>query len=152
MSIVVGVDGSEASKAALRWALEEARIRSTSVDAVYAWPFPYGALGFGWSPTIDKDAIDDARRAAEIGLHALVQDAAADAGGVEIQEHAIEGAPGSVLLEKAEGAEMLVVGSCGLGGFKELMLGSVSHQCAQHASCPVVIVRQHDVDGGRSAP
>lgn len=141
MSIVVGVDGSEASKAALRWAVEEARLRSTPVEAVYAWPFPYGALGFGWSPTIDQDALDDARRAAEAALHDLVR-AAGAAHGVEVREYAIEGAAGSVLLEKAEGAEMLVVGSRGLGGFKELLLGSVSHQCAQHATCPVVIVRQ----------
>lgn len=147
MSIVVGVDGSEASKAALRWALEEARLRSMPVDAVYAWPFPYGALGFGWSPTIDQDALEEARRAAEDGLHALVREAAGEADGVEIREHAIEGPAGSVLLDKADGAELLVVGSRGLGGFKGLMLGSVSHQCAQHANCPVVIVRQRGPGG-----
>ena len=143
MAIVVGVDGSEESRAALLWALDEARLRRTTLEAVYAWPFPRGVAGFGWTPTLDEDAVDEARRTAEEALDAIVRDVAVGEDDVAIQQFAIEGSPGPVLLDKAEGAEMLVVGSRGLGGFRELLLGSISHQCAQHAACPVVIVRRH---------
>lgn len=141
MAIVVGVDGSEGAKAALRWAIEEARLRHATVDAVYAWPFPYGAAGFGWAPTFDQDFLDEMRRAAESALSACVSDVTGGREDVEVTQRAIEGAPAEVLLERAEGADLLVVGSRGHGGFKELVLGSVGHQCALHAPCPVVIVR-----------
>ncbi len=68
-----------------------------------------------------------------------------EAGGIELETIAAEGQPANVLLKISEGADLLVVGSRGLGGFRELLLGSVSQQCAQHASCPVVIIRHMDV-------
>ena len=61
--------------------------------------------------------------------------------GVEIERRVVEGAPGAVLVEESRGADLLVVGSRGHGGFAGLLLGSVSQQCAHHAECPVVIVR-----------
>lgn len=139
MSILVGIDGSEGSKEALRWALAEARLRRTSIDAVYAWSIPVGVT---WAPAFDEQTLGVMREAAETTLSDALNEVVGDASNVEIHEHAIEGPPGAVLVEKAEGAELLVVGSRGLGGFKELLLGSVGHQCAQHAPCPVVIIHQ----------
>jgi nucleotide-binding universal stress UspA family protein len=138
VSIVVGIDGSEESKQALRWALAEARLRGTSIDAVYAWSIPVGVT---WAPAFDEQTLGLMRGAAETTLADTVNEVVNDASDIEIQKHAIEGPPGAMLVAKAEGAELLVVGSRGLGGFKELLLGSVGHQCAQHAPCPVVIVR-----------
>jgi len=140
--IVVGVDGSDGSKVALRWALEEARLRGALVEAVYAWPFPHGVVGFGWTPTVDQESLDATRETAETLLDRTVTEVCRGRAGVEVVQHAIEGSPGEVLLERSLGAEMLVVGSRGFGGFMELLLGSVGHQCATHARCPVTIVRQ----------
>jgi nucleotide-binding universal stress UspA family protein len=81
---------------------------------------------------------------AEDKLAAAVRGARAEARDVEMETIAAEGQAAKVLLETAKGADLLVVGSRGLGGFRELLLGSVSQQCAQHATCPVVIVRHID--------
>ena len=67
MAIVVGVDGSEGSKEALRWALGEARLRRTPLQVVYAWPFPYAAVGYGFAPGIDQEFLDSLRDAAGRG-------------------------------------------------------------------------------------
>lgn len=141
MSIVVGVDGSEGSKVALRWALVEARLRQTSVEAVSAWSFPSARM-YAWAPPFDQETLDSFRAMAEQVLAETVSEVAGESAGVEIKRTAIEGSAGSVLVERAKGAELLVVGSRGLGGFKELLLGSIGHQCAHHAPCPVVIVPQ----------
>jgi nucleotide-binding universal stress UspA family protein len=141
MAIVVGVDGSDNAQAALRWGLAEARLRQTAVEVVHAWAFPYLETGFGWASVLDQEVIDEARRSAVEALGRWITGAAEGYDDVEIRQAAIEGPPGLVLLARSEEAELLVVGSRGLGGFKELLLGSVSHQCAQHSSCPVVIVR-----------
>jgi nucleotide-binding universal stress UspA family protein len=146
MAIVVGVDGSEGSKEALRWALTEARLRKTTIDAVYAWSIPYLGAAYAWAPAYDEEMIASLRSTAEQLLDASIDEAAADVDGIEIRRAVVEGPPGAVLVEKAAGAEMLVVGSRGLGGFKELLLGSIGHQCAQHARCPVVIVHQPRTD------
>jgi nucleotide-binding universal stress UspA family protein len=71
----------------------------------------------------------------------MVREAIPDAGDVEIERRVIEGAAAAVLVEESRGADLLVVGSRGHGGFAQLLLGSVSQQCAHHAECPVVIVR-----------
>jgi nucleotide-binding universal stress UspA family protein len=146
MSIVVGVDGSEDSVAALRWAITEARIRGTDIDAVYAWPMPYESVTSLWD--LDEETVDWFRTAAEDALAQAVSAARNSAGGahdeVAIRQDAVEGSPTPVLITQSEQADLLVVGSRGHGGFKELLLGSVSHQCAQRAKCPVVIVRRNE--------
>jgi nucleotide-binding universal stress UspA family protein len=137
--IVVGVDGSPGSRAALRWAHEEAKLRGATLEAVAVWQFPVmtSLPAFGAMPPPD-----DLGKEAEGTLLATLSDegiAASD--DVPVTTVVAEGAPAASLLEAAEGADLLVVGSRGHGGFAGLVLGSVSHQCASHSPCPVVVVR-----------
>ncbi len=135
-TIVVGVDGSESSQQALRFAIAEARLRQASVKTVLAWALPFsGGATTGMLPA----QLADFQAEAEHSLDAAV----VEAGGAEdvaLEQVVVEGSAGRALIEAAEGAELLVVGSRGRGGFKGLLLGSVSQQCAHHAPCPVVIV------------
>jgi nucleotide-binding universal stress UspA family protein len=140
--IVVGVDHSAGAKEALRFALQEAQLRQATLRAVHAWQFGYiGATGIeGALPAAGGD-LHEFRDAATAGLDATLREAIPDAGGVEIERRVVEGAPAAVLVEESRNADLLVVGSRGHGGFAQLLLGSVSQQCAHHAECPVVIVR-----------
>ncbi|WNO70287.1 universal stress protein [Streptomyces sp. AM8-1-1] len=134
--IVVGVDGSPSSQAALRWAVGHARIAGGVVDAVCAWDLP-GMQD--WSaPPVDTDLDQENARKA---FAAEMRDVLGEERTVEVREHVVRGNPAEVLLAAADGADVLVVGSRGRGGFARLLLGSVSQQCALHATCPVVIVR-----------
>jgi nucleotide-binding universal stress UspA family protein len=147
--IVVGVDGSQASKDALSWAVAEARLRGDSVVAIHAWTPPYPAASVAY-PTaaafpgapvapVDDDLADAMRKGAE---ELLAQAASqAEPGDVPIEQRLVDGPAASALIEAAKGAELVVVGSRGHGGFTGLLLGSVSQQVANHAPCPVVIVR-----------
>lgn len=138
--IVVGVDGSEHAKEALRWALREAALRKSGVLALYGWtmPAPPGRIGYYAAPLQDPQPYQEG---AETMLDSIVDEVAGDAGDVVIERSAVQGSPAEELVRASEGAELLVVGSRGLGGFSSLLLGSVSQQCAHHAHCPVVIVR-----------
>jgi nucleotide-binding universal stress UspA family protein len=140
--IVVGVDQSTGGKAAMRFALEEARLHQATLRVVHAWQFGYiGAIGMeGVLPAVGGE-LDEYRRTAAAELDAIVAGAAADANGVAIEKRIQQGSAASVLIDESREADLLVVGSRGHGGFASLMLGSVSQQCAQHAACPVVIVR-----------
>ncbi len=148
-TIVVGVDGSDGAQEALRLAVQEARLRGAGLRVVMAWHMPtvaYGAVVF--SPGIDPaDFKDSAGAALETALAAL----GGQANGVQIEPVVRRGQPALVLLEEARGAHLLVVGSRGHGGFAGLLLGSVSHQCALHAACPVLIVHQPDRTAQHSA-
>jgi nucleotide-binding universal stress UspA family protein len=137
--IVVGVDGSTSSKEALRWALDEARLRGATLRVVYAWKMPL-YVGNGFAPVAipGRKAL---RAAAVARLDEAVATALRDVHDVRIERKAVEGSAASVLLEEADGANLLVIGSRGHGGFAGLLLGSVGQQCASHAQCPVVIVR-----------
>ena len=139
--IVVGVDGSGSSSDAIRWALDEARIRKTKVEAIYAWQSPL-VMGFQYIPPdlIDPEALDRHAREIVEAAVAEVSDAPDD---VEIAARAVEGPPVGVLIEASKDADLLVLGSRGRGGFSGLLLGSVGQQCVHHAVCPVVIVRPH---------
>lgn len=140
--IVVGVDHSSGAKAALRFALEEARLRGATLRAVHALLFGYiGAVGFESSFPVLGGELDELRSGAEAALDTTLQEALPDAGDVTIERRVVGGTPAAVLVEESRDAEMLVVGSRGLGGFSGLLLGSVSQQCAHHATCPVVVIR-----------
>jgi nucleotide-binding universal stress UspA family protein len=137
-TIVVGVDGSEASVKALRFALEEARIHGAELKAVSAWHVPVTAYESGWAPvSIDLSVYP---KGAQAALDKSLEEAGAAESGVTVTTHVREGQAADVVCHEAEGAELLVVGSRGLGGFRGLLLGSVSQQCAHYAPCPVVIV------------
>ena len=139
--IVVGVDQSTGAKAALRFALEEARLRETTLRVVHAWQYGYiGATGLeGWLPAAGGE-LEEFRRGAEAALEQTLKDVAVT-NGVTIDRRVEQGAAAEILIEESQGADLLVVGSRGHGGFAQLLLGSVSQQCAHHAFCPVVIVR-----------
>lgn len=140
--IVVGVDGSPSSRAALRWAVRHARLTGGVVEAVCVWDVPSvsGWAGPAMEPVLDAEA-------AKRGFVQELHDVFGDERPAELREVLVRGNPAEMLLTAAEGAELLVVGSRGRGGFARALLGSVSHQVVQHASCPVVIVRQDtDVD------
>jgi nucleotide-binding universal stress UspA family protein len=141
--IVVGVDHSEGAKAALRFALEEATLRQATLRVVHAWQYGYiGATGFeGSYPALGGD-IKELRNAAERDLDATLQEAIPDTGAIEIERRVVEDRPAAALVDESRGADMVVVGSRGHGGFAGLLLGSVSQQVAHHAACPVVIVHQ----------
>ena len=142
--IVVGVDGSDESVAALEWAAQEARSRGAVLTIVTAWQFPHSAyLGLPGAMIPDELGEDLEWGAKETQADALHR-ALPSGAGVPVETLVVEGPPASVLIDAASGADMLVVGSRGLGGFRELLLGSVSQQCAHHASCPVVIVRARE--------
>ncbi len=144
--IVVGVDGSAGSLAALRWAAAEARVRKATLEVVVAWQYPALSTipAFGVLPPADEMATD-----AKQGLADLLRDEGLlDDPDLEITEAVIQGSAGSALIGAATGADLLVVGSRGHGGFTGLLLGSVSQQCVTHAPCPVVVIPHPDRAAG----
>jgi nucleotide-binding universal stress UspA family protein len=137
-AVVVGVDGSEGSIRALRFALEEARLRGVELRAVHAWHVPPAIYGSGWVPTAVD--LDECRKLAESSLAQSLAEAGAAGAGVAVTPALREGQPADVLCAEADRADLLVVGTRGLGGFRGLLLGSVSQQVVHHAPCPVVVV------------
>jgi nucleotide-binding universal stress UspA family protein len=136
--IVVGADGSEGGQAALRWALGEAELRGATVDAVLS----LRVMPMMASPAVAL--VPDREEEVELGRQLLgqtVADAASMHPTVRVNQVVMEGGAARALLEVAHGADLLVVGSRGRGGFTGLLLGSVSQQCVHHATCPVVVVR-----------
>lgn len=136
--IVVGVDGSAGSAAALAWAVEEAKLRDATVEAVraWSWPIPYAGPGMAG---LDPKMLEE-------GEQALLDEAvdAVDTSGAPVTKVLVEGPAAQRLLEQARGAELIVVGSRGRGGFAGLLLGSVSQQVVHHAEGPVVIIPVHE--------
>jgi nucleotide-binding universal stress UspA family protein len=139
--IVVGVDGSDGSRAALRWAVDEARYRDCTVEVITAYLPTYvpAAPDFGYVPLDAIDLVEEVRKMQD-ALLAEVLDPA-DHAPVTIEQRLLKGRAADTLIEAATNAGLLVVGNRGRGGFRGLLLGSVSHQIAQHAMCPVVIIR-----------
>lgn len=133
--IVVGVDGSASSKQALAWALRYAETTGLPVTAVLAWEIP---ANYGTAAMVLPGAefADEAKRE----LKQTVDEVAASFPKVRLEPRIVEGHPAKILLKEAEHAQLLVVGSRGHGGFKGLLVGSVSQQCVSHATVPVVVV------------
>ena len=144
--IVVGVDGSEESRAALDWAVEEGRLRQAPVLAIHAWEVPMVPAPTGLVPPSVEVVGDltELREDAASLVEVMVREIAGDAADVEIRPLTVEDKPVRALLDAAErnDAQMIVVGSRGHGGFVSLLIGSTSDQVARHATCPVVIHRQ----------
>ena len=128
--IVVGVDGSQGSEDALRWAAHHAELIGADLDVLIAWSLPeiYAYTS--------RDYAADARATLTHSLQrALGQDRAE-----QVNVHVVEGHPATALTALCPGAQMLVVGKKGHGGFAGMGLGSVSHHCVSHACCPTVVV------------
>lgn len=143
--IVVGVDGSRGSEAALRFAAEEAALRHSTLRIVSAFHVPAPVYAGGIVPPVDF--ISSIRETAEEIVANAAEEADELCAGLPVQTHVTEGQAADELVREAEDAELLVVGSRGLGGFRSLLLGSVSQQVAHHAACPVVIVPLPEAEG-----
>ncbi|MEU3709925.1 universal stress protein [Streptomyces catenulae] len=139
--IVVGVDGSEPSQEALRWALRQAELTGSTVTAVMAWEYPplYGSVGWMDTPQDFRTSLE---QSAGQELDEALAKAVRPGSGPPVEKFLGYGTAAGVLLEAARGADLLVVGSRGRGGFTGALLGSVSHHCTAHAPCPVVVVRE----------
>jgi len=139
--IVVGVDGSSASRDALRWAIDEARLWDGAVEAVHAWSYPVMTYvpGIVPPPTFARKELEaEARHVLDTTVDAVAGEAAP---GLLLERVVVEGSAAKLLIERSRHADMLVVGHRGYGGFTGLLLGSVAEQCAVHAGCPSVITR-----------
>ena len=141
--IVVGVDGSEPSKAALAWAVRQGEQTGARVEAVFAWDFPavFGVVSAGVFDFVGLAAHVLADTITEVGNPARVH------------PRVLRGHAAQVLIDASAGADLLVVGSRGHGGFAGVLLGSVSQHCVHHAPCPVVVIRgTQAAAGGRRQP
>jgi nucleotide-binding universal stress UspA family protein len=138
--IVVGVDGSPSSEKALAWAVEHAHRTGRPVDAVIAWEFPatYGI--------VPGSEFDFRGQAADVLGKSVQNVVAADDAG-RVRQRVLRGHPARALLDAAAGADVLVVGCRGHGGFAGMLLGSVSQHVVAHASCPVLVVHGHESSG-----
>jgi nucleotide-binding universal stress UspA family protein len=138
--IVVGIDGSKTSLLATEWGAQEAHLRGAELRLVSAWDVPTFGFSFG-AAAASEDLLKAMRRAAEENLADALELARETAKDLDVTTEAVPGGAAAVLIDASRSADLLVVGSRGLGGFRDLLLGSVSEQCANHAGCPVVIVR-----------
>jgi nucleotide-binding universal stress UspA family protein len=144
-AIIVGIDGSDHSRRALEWAIHEAAIRQVPLkvltvqqEAVDSWGGPVMVLPTGDAGN-EKELTTQVREAAQRETDRLL--AAASGRPAQVTVDAVTGRPAEELLKAADGdADMIVVGSRGSGGFKRLLMGSVSTEITHHASCPVVVV------------
>lgn len=138
--IVVGVDGSESSLQALRWARHLARPTGASIQIITAWPTPIGWSDEGWADDYSPKA------AAEETVQKAVDDILQnETGNITLQ--VAPGSPAQLLIEAGKGAAMIIVGSRGHGGFAGLLMGSVSSTVAEHATCPVLVVHCNAAPG-----
>jgi nucleotide-binding universal stress UspA family protein len=137
LRVIVGVDGSPHSDRALGWACRRAETCGDTVRAVCAWSL--GASGEDWVP--QPGVKSEGQRRAEEVLREAVERVRGEHPAITVQTAVVEGPPARVLVEMSADADLLVIGSRGLGGFSGLLLGSVSQQCTHHAHCPVTVVR-----------
>jgi nucleotide-binding universal stress UspA family protein len=141
--IVAGVDGSPSSLSALRWAIRQACLTGATVDAVIAWHYPDLAASGGYA--IALAGVDPGfQEMAEKTVTEAISSTLSSGSDVRVHPQVTGGNAAQVLLDAAAGADLLVVGSRGYGGFTEALLGSVSQHCVHHARCPVVIIRGED--------
>jgi nucleotide-binding universal stress UspA family protein len=133
--IVVGIDGSEHAARALRRAVTEAQLRSAELLVVHVCPAPHPLADPVLSPPPPREQrLAAGRQVLDTAL------AEVDTTGVEVEARAAIGNVARVLCEAAQGAQLLVVGARGLGGFRGLLVGSVTQQVVAHAPCSVLVV------------
>jgi nucleotide-binding universal stress UspA family protein len=152
-TIVVGVDGSPGSDAALRWGLDEARLRGSKLRVVHVYEASQAALsdvavgapGIPTTPVLAPEDVERIRASAEEQARGVIDSALHRVAGEgterpEIERAVLVGPAAQTLIEAGRDAELLVLGSRGRGGFLGLLLGSVTQQCAHHPPCPVLIL------------
>lgn len=135
--IVVGVDGSPLAANALEFAIEEAQLRHAALHVTYA----YTVMASVVTGSTGKDYYEQVEREAKDFLQGVMK-AAPPTDGLDVEWLGVPGNPSEVLIEASRGATLLVVGSRGLGGFRGLLMGSVSTQCVHYSHCPVLVVRE----------
>jgi nucleotide-binding universal stress UspA family protein len=145
-SIVIGVDGSPPSLAALRWAAEEAKLRDARLVALHAWAFippaPLAEPGLAPIPAADIPGQLEAQRdGAEAEFATAIEQAFPEGPPVEIERRLVEADAGEALENESKSADLVVVGSRGRSGITAALLGSVSKHVVDHAACPVVVVK-----------
>lgn len=133
--VVVGVDRSEGSLKALRWAMAEARARGWALEAVSVWTKTSGRATGSYLP---DQVIEEKTR---VGLETAIEKEASEAVSVKPAALVVEGDPAERLCEMAANADLLVVGSRGHGTLAGLLLGSASDKCVRHSPCPVAVIR-----------
>ena len=141
-TIVVGVDGSDCSRAALEFALEEAVRRQSALRVVSALPeAEYWATASGMSPSLLEELSADVEKVTREMVEDVVRERGGAVADVPVEVRALGGLPGHVLVDQSRDADLLVVGHRGRGGFRSAVLGSVGLQCVLHAPVPVTVVR-----------
>jgi nucleotide-binding universal stress UspA family protein len=141
-TIVVGVDGSQQSVEALRWAARTAPALGAGIKVVGAWEYPPEYAGY---VPLGSDNFDEITRKQ---VDKAVREAFGDDVPAGLSTSVVFGHPSKVLVRESEDATMLVVGRRGHGGFRGLLLGSVSAACVSHAKCPVLVIHEHPDAGG----
>jgi nucleotide-binding universal stress UspA family protein len=135
--IVVGVDGSDESKHALRWAARQAGMTGAPLYALMTWHIPTVA----YSAAVPMPTDYDFEAGTAESLRDTIEAVLGDHAGIDVTAAVVEGHPAPELIKAAADASLLVVGSRGHGAFAGMLLGSVSEHCVSHATCPVVVVR-----------
>ena len=135
--IVVGVDGSDASTAALDWAVTEARLRGAQLDVVHAWHVTYAGAG-AYVSAVDPTLFEEPAQTALDGIVSTIDQTGLDH---PVRPRLLSGSPASAILGAASDADLVVMGTRGLGGFAGLLVGAATTQVVHHADCPVVVIR-----------
>ena len=134
-TVLVGTDGSANATAALQWALDYARRDGATLRVIHIWHYPYAASEAGAMMSPPAQVFEEGAQAMLDGaLNSL------DTTGVIVETAVRQGDVAHVLLEEAKGADLLVVGARGHGGFAGMILGSVATHCSRHARIPTVVV------------
>jgi nucleotide-binding universal stress UspA family protein len=139
--IVVGVDGSDSSRAALAWAYDEATHHSASITVISTWHPPSMPMTPPYGSIPPEGYVSQPKREALDLLEKLIADLEERNPPVDVRTVIEEGNPAHVLIERSKDADLMVVGSRGHGGFAGMLLGSVSQHLVAHSDCPVVVVR-----------
>jgi nucleotide-binding universal stress UspA family protein len=142
--IIVGIDGSAHSRHALEWAIREAAIRRAPLTVLAVQQAVAGYWGGAVAYPGDDALAEEARKAAQQETDEVLERFGGEPRPPQVTVRAVTGLPAEALLNAAGGADMIVVGSRGAGGFKKLLMGSVSSQVTHHAHCPVVVIPATD--------
>jgi len=143
--IIVGIDGSDHSRLALEWAIRESAVRRAPLTV---FTVQQAVVGYWGSPLLypgDEDVAEQGRKTAQEETDRVLEKIGPESRPSSVTVRAVTGLPAEALLEAADDADMLVVGCRGAGGFKRLLMGSVSTQVTQHARCPVVVIPDENV-------